>query len=74
MHECEGPGADKKLVEEMLNHPENKCLICGRPVSEGRSSRLISGIFRFCSESEDEFVFSPLEVEEAINSAASIDF
>lgn len=71
--DCDGPSIDRDAVNRMFDDPKHKCLLCGNDIVRTYESKLISGVFRFCKESDDEFVFDPLDRLESPNAPASAD-
>jgi len=57
----------------LFENPTGKCYICGNDTGAPKSSKLISGTFHRCSEHDDEYVFSPLEVSKTAD-LESLDF
>ena len=77
VNECDGPEKEQAAAEIMFSDPEHRCLLCGGEIVRTSESKLISGVFRFCKEADDEFVFDPLEglaVGSASSPADAIDF
>jgi len=70
---CDGPEKEKAAAEVMFNDPEHRGLLCGGEVVRTTESKLISGVFRFCKEEEDEFVFDPLESLESVKGRSPVD-
>lgn len=56
---CDGPAADQRAADLIISDPDGHCLVCGGDVGRTFESKLVPGVFRFCTTTTDEYVFSP---------------
>lgn len=56
---CDGPASAQHAVDLLLSDPDGHCLVCGGDVDRTFESKLVPGVFRFCVNTDDEYVFSP---------------